>query len=194
MTISITFRTDNTADWGVGKGAALTPAEVDQNFWNIVQYVLNLEAGITPVEISNFSVTGSQLTVIMANGDEYGPFTLPSANLSLEVATLPLTTAGTYTLTQGDALKWLRATAASSAVTIPSNATEAIPVGTEFTLVHIGGPISIDSEAGVTANLRADAASGTGHIAETNFIGAVVKVKKVAADEWDLTGDLATTV
>jgi hypothetical protein len=31
------YRTDDVARWGAGKGSNLTPAEVDVNFWGIIQ-------------------------------------------------------------------------------------------------------------------------------------------------------------
>ena len=76
----LTYRTDDAARWGTGKGANLTPAEIDVNFWDLDQRVTAVETNpAEPNEIAGFTVIGSQLTVQMQDGTEHGPFTLPKA-------------------------------------------------------------------------------------------------------------------
>ncbi len=75
---SIVFRT--TGPWGAGKGANLTPTEVDENFNELDERVDTLET--TPpvaVSIASISVSGSSMFVFLDDSTELGPFTLPTA-------------------------------------------------------------------------------------------------------------------
>jgi len=63
------FRTTDNAKWGVGKGANLTPAEVDGNFWDLDQRTAALEASSPePVGIAQVTVTGSTFTIVLTDG------------------------------------------------------------------------------------------------------------------------------
>jgi len=74
--MAITYRT--AGDWGAGKGANLTPAEVDENFWEAIQRIISLEEDPPQAaDISNIEVIGTQMKIYLSNGDEYGPYTLP---------------------------------------------------------------------------------------------------------------------
>lgn len=73
----ITYRT--TGAWGAGKGGNLTPAEVDANFYDLVQQLADLELGPTPAEIDTINVVGNQLTIILDDAREFGPYTIPTA-------------------------------------------------------------------------------------------------------------------
>lgn len=76
--MTITYRT--TGAWGAGKGANLTPAEVDGNFYDLATRVTAVEANpAEPVQIDAITSSGSALTITMDNGDIYGPLTLPTA-------------------------------------------------------------------------------------------------------------------
>jgi hypothetical protein len=76
--MAITYRTAGA--WGAGKGSNLTPAEVDLSFYDLHGRVDDLETNPPePVEISNITQSGSQLTIHKADATEYGPFTLPTA-------------------------------------------------------------------------------------------------------------------
>lgn len=76
--MTITYRT--TGAWGAGKGANLTPAEVDTNFHTLDQRVTAVETNpVEPVQIESITSSGSALTITMDNGDVYGPLALPSA-------------------------------------------------------------------------------------------------------------------
>lgn len=79
-TSGLIFRTTDVTRWGAGKGADLTPAEVDLNFYDLDERVVTIELNPpTPIEISEITVTGSSMTVHMADSSTFGPFTLPTA-------------------------------------------------------------------------------------------------------------------
>ncbi len=84
---------------------------------------------------------------------------------------------------------YVRATnAAGCAVTVPTNATVAFPIGSEIRFCQRGAaPVTITGDTGVTVN------KPSGYDAETSAVGRVVTLKKVATNEWDLWGDLAVT-
>lgn len=78
--MAIIFRTAGA--WGPGKGSNLSAAEGDNNFWDLAQRVLDLETDMPePNNIADILVDGSQMTVVMDNGDTFGPFTLPVATI-----------------------------------------------------------------------------------------------------------------
>lgn len=240
-----TYRTAGV--WGAGKGADLTPAEVDTNFYGHDQRIDNLENNpVMPVEISNINVVGSQLTIALDDGTVYGPYTLPRARMAwrgdwapstayfgndifrvagtgvymvneahtsgsvfdpdeldgsaddalytLIFSLIPsvsepeTTSAGTYTPVLTDANAYLRFTdAGGTTFDVPDNATVAFPIGTE---IHVrqatAGVISfVEGSTAVTINGVA------GYANETAGQGAVVTLKKIATDAWDLFGLLA---
>lgn len=96
-------------------------------------------------------------------------------------------TGTTYALVLADAGKVVRANnAAAITVTVPTNATAAIPVGASVAIRQAGaGQVTATPAGGVTIN------TPTGFQAKTGRQGATIMLHKVAADEWDLTGDLA---
>jgi hypothetical protein len=74
--MNLTFRT--LGAWGSGKGANLTPSEVDTNFWELAQEIVNLTANpALPVGIASITVSGTQMTITLTDGTVMGPFTLP---------------------------------------------------------------------------------------------------------------------
>jgi hypothetical protein len=75
-----TFRTTDGTKWGAGKGLNLSASEVDNNFWEVIERVVDLETnGGAGNGISNITVSGSQMTIFLASGAELGPYTLPRA-------------------------------------------------------------------------------------------------------------------
>lgn len=96
-------------------------------------------------------------------------------------------TGTTYTYTTADPGRVVRANnAAAITHTLPTNASAAIPVGASIPVRQVGaGQVTISPAGGVTLNVP------TGFQAKTGRVGAVLMLHKVAADEWDLTGDLA---
>lgn len=85
--MTVTYRTSGT--WGPGKGSNLTPAEVDENFWQLVQDVATKAA--TGAGIANFYVTGDQMTVVLTDHTLLGPYTLPTAKIVFVGAWSPAT-------------------------------------------------------------------------------------------------------
>ena len=75
------YRTDDPGRWGTGKGANLVPAEIDGNFWELAERLVAVEAsaGAAANGIQTITVTGSQMTVWLADGTALGPYTLPTA-------------------------------------------------------------------------------------------------------------------
>lgn len=97
-------------------------------------------------------------------------------------------TGTTYTLVLTDQGKVVRGNnAAAQTHTVPLNATVAFPVGASVAFRQVGaGQITIAPTGGVTLNIP------TGYLAKTGRQGATIMIHKVAADEWDVTGDLST--
>jgi hypothetical protein len=90
-----------------------------------------------------------------------------------------------YTLVLTDKGKFLTQTASTtSALTIPTNASVAFPIGTQIWIIQNGtGVLTISGDTGVTLNTRSVSRQPFGQYAE-------VKLTKTATDTWYLTGDL----
>jgi hypothetical protein len=74
--MDLTFRLPGP--WGSGKGANLQPSEVDNNFWELAQAIVDLQSNpAQPVGITSISVSGTQMTITLTDGTVMGPFTLP---------------------------------------------------------------------------------------------------------------------
>lgn len=91
-----------------------------------------------------------------------------------------------YTLALSDAGKAVTMTVATAnTVTVPPNSTAAFPVGTVVGVEQLGaGTTTVAAGAGVTLRSRGNLLSLAGQY-------AVVSLRKLAADEWIVTGDLA---
>jgi len=75
-----TYRTDDFARWGAGQGFNLTAAQVDINFWDMVQRMIVQEARPDPAPgISHFVISGINMYVHMTDGTVLGPYELPVA-------------------------------------------------------------------------------------------------------------------
>jgi hypothetical protein len=188
--MTLTYRTAGA--WGAGKGSNLTATEVDGNFYDLDQRVVDLEENPpVPNEISNITVSGTQMTIYLEGGASFGPFTLPQANFRPSiVAALPVATDGTYTPVLSDANKYLRCTEGGGCtVILPSNASVAFPVDTEITFRQASaGAVVFDAPTEVTIH------SVPGYLPKTAQLGASVTLKKIATDEWELVGWLAADV
>jgi hypothetical protein len=67
--------------WGAGKGSNLTPAEVDENFYELSESIASLAAGLTPpVGIDSITYANGQVTFVMTDATEYGPYDLPNTS------------------------------------------------------------------------------------------------------------------
>lgn len=74
----VTYR--STGAWGSGKGAPLTAAEVDANFYELKQLANDLIARPTdPVVIDRVAVINGGVYFYLTDATEYGPFYLPQA-------------------------------------------------------------------------------------------------------------------
>lgn len=174
------------------KGSNLTPAEVDGNFTDLDGRVTALEENPPePNEISNILVVGTQMTIVLEDSTEFGPFTLPQANFRPSVvAAIDPDTDGSWTPALADANGYKRHTGAGGlTVVVPSNAEVAFVTDTEISLYQGGaGAITIDWPTDVTVNVP------TGFLPQTAQRCALITLKKVGADEWDLVGWLAADV
>ncbi len=129
----------------------------------------------------------SEATFDPNEADTGGPF----YQLLLKVPAIPVyaRTATTFDPVFSDADSYNRCTHASGCtVTIPDNADVAFPVNTEMHFRQCAaGAIIIDYSTAVTVNLP------DGYSSETDGLGAVITLKKVDTDEWDLFGRLQAT-
>jgi hypothetical protein len=97
-------------------------------------------------------------------------------------APVTTTATATYTISAGDAGKYLRFTG-GCVVTFPDGLT-AMPSGTEIHFRQAGtGPVIFDVTGGAVLNPQRD-----GHSTATAWQGATVTAKYVGTDEWDLIG------
>ncbi len=76
-----TYRTDDFARWGAGQGFNLSPAQVDINFWDLVQRMIAQEdRADAPPGIDHFEIIGSNLYVHMDDDTTIlGPYIVPVA-------------------------------------------------------------------------------------------------------------------
>jgi len=87
-----TYRTNDVTRWGTGKGSDLAPAEVDINFWDLIQRMATQEARPDPgPTIDHFSTSGALFYVHMSDGSVLGPYTLPVATFNDRGEWLPET-------------------------------------------------------------------------------------------------------
>jgi hypothetical protein len=88
--MTITFY--NNGAWGAGKGSALSAAEVDNNFWDLLNRTIALNTNAAaPVNIASIQQVGTSFKVVMTDSTEYGPFDLPIAAFNWRGEWLPLT-------------------------------------------------------------------------------------------------------
>jgi hypothetical protein len=92
--------------------------------------------------------------------------------------------ASTYTITLDDVNCYIRSTSVGAVtITIPANAAVPFPIDTDMHFCQRGGAITF-AHSGVTLNFPSDS------VATTALVGAVVSLRKVGTDEWDLFGRL----
>jgi hypothetical protein len=86
----IVFRT--LGPWGAGKGANLLPNEVDSNFWALAQSIFDLQNDpAVPNGIAAITVSGTQMTITLMDGQVLGPYTLPVLTFRWRDEWLPAT-------------------------------------------------------------------------------------------------------
>jgi hypothetical protein len=92
-----------------------------------------------------------------------------------------------YTLQGTDNLKYYRCTAHHTAgivINIPDDIDVSIPINSEVTFRQCDGHLIFQADTGVVLNVPDNRDRSTDHV------GAVVTVKKVAANDWDIFGSL----
>jgi hypothetical protein len=143
-----------------------------------------INAGVPPAG------TAGQM-LVKFSGDDYDTEWVSTDELTgaPEVATIASTTL-TLNLTLNG--MYLRCTnVAGCDVTVPDNASVAFGIGTEIHFRQCsGGPLTFQN-GGTGSDASINGVDGFDDA--TNVQGAVVTLKKVAADEWDLFGLLAET-
>lgn len=183
--MALTYR--SAGAWGAGKGANLTPAEVDANFYQLTQDIAAAAAAAgTPVGISNITVSGTQMLVYLSDATVLGPYTLP--RLPFRPAVTDTVSDATHAPTGADVNGYKICTNASGCVvTVPSDDEADIPTDTEITYCQdLGaGPVSFEGSTAVDLRWR------VGFDPVTAGELSVVTLKKVAADTWHLIGALA---
>ncbi len=128
--------------------------------------------------------TIASATVAKVNGQAV------SVNVATALAaalTVDVQTGTSYTLALADAGATVTLNNGSAiALTIPTNATIAFPVGTQILLVQLGaGQVTVAAAGGATVNSRGAALKLNGQYA----CGALVQY---AANTWVLSGDITT--
>ena len=112
-----------------------------------------------------------------------------ATNVSTRINTIGITSkTDTYTLAATDVRGIVNVNKGTGVtITVPKNATVAIPVGAVIKIQQVGaGQLTIAAESGATVNT-------SGATAKTRAQYSVVEVIKTATDTWVLTGDLAAS-
>jgi len=171
------------------KGSPLTSDEADGNITDLDGRVTFVEDNpVQPTSIANITVSGSQMTVILTDATELGPYTIP--RVPFQPSRVETLSGTSYTLVLDDDNAYKRCTN-NSAVTvyIPSYADEAFPVDAEVTFRQCGsGKVTVMS-GGTSVVIN----GVTGFDNSTAVQGAVMTIKNVAEDVWDLFGLLTET-
>ena len=78
-----TYRTNDVGRWGSGQGFNLTPAQVDINFWDLIQRMIAQEARPDAAAgIDHFEIVGVNMFVHMTDATVLGPYQLPVATFN----------------------------------------------------------------------------------------------------------------
>ena len=133
----------------------------------------------TTYPISAAYTDGSVLTAANVNGISTAINEIAALQLNAQTGT-------TYTLVLGDAAKLVTLTNASAiTLTVPTNATAAIAVGTQILLYQGGaGQVTIAGAGGVTVR-------SNGSKLKINGQYAIACLTKIATDEWVVFGNVA---
>lgn len=185
--MAIIYRTAGA--WGAGKGSNLTAAEVDENFYDHEGRIDALETNPPePNEITNITISGTQITFHFADTTTIGPLTLPRAPFVPSVVATVAT--ATYTPDTDDANGYIRCTnVAGCTVTIEAQSVVTWLDNTELTFEQTAaGSIDFTSATDVTINVP------VGFLAQTGVQYGVVTLKRVAEDVWTLIGNVAEDV
>jgi len=132
------------------------------------------------IELSTGALGNIQRVII----DNTGEVTV-TGNLTAQRKIGTAITGTTYTFALTDRNQYIRSSNASAqAITVPTNASVAFPIGTEIEIIQAdAGQVSFVAGGGVTINSKNSYLK-----LDSQFSAAVLK--KVGTDEWDLIGDL----
>src|ERR1044072_3082320 len=124
--MTVKYRTDDLGQWGSGIGRNLLPAEVDQNFWDVVSRIVVLEGQtFAPVNIDHFEVSGTQFYVHMDDGTTIlGPYDLPIATFRARGAWTPSTSYSVLDTVTANGNLYAVIFAHTSALTFDENAND----------------------------------------------------------------------
>lgn len=112
--------------WGSGKGSDLTAAEVDANFWDIIERLTAVETATGSIgpTIDFFSIVGDQLTVHMTDTSLRGPYTIPTASFTFRGAWQATTTYSKLDIVTANGSVYIVTFAHTSAATFDANAND----------------------------------------------------------------------
>lgn len=168
------------------KGSRLNVQEFDDNHRRHEQRIDTLESA-TPEAMppSNMTVVGSQWTIHYPSVS-FGPFTLPQ--LPFVPSVVGVISTETHTPVLSDANTYKRCTHTSGClVMVPTNDEVPFPINTElgYRQTVETGPVSFDAPTDVLIH------DVPGFLHRSAQKGATVVLKKVATNEWEVTGWLA---
>lgn len=75
--MSLVYRTNGA--WGSGTGANLSPAQIDNNIYELAQQIVDLQNADAPQpdNIANVTVSGATFSIVLMSGTVIGPLPLP---------------------------------------------------------------------------------------------------------------------
>jgi hypothetical protein len=182
--MALVYRT--TGAWGAGKGSNLTAIEFDTNIWTLHGRIDALETTPpTPNEIANIELRGTSLFVIMDDATEFGGFEMPRPPARPSV--VQNISGVSHNVVLADEFAYFRASnAAGCSLVLDLYSNIEFQVDSEISIRSgTAGPVVIVPPVGVTLNIP------PGFVAQCAQQGAVMTVKNVAVDEWDVFGWLA---
>lgn len=186
---------------GALKVSQFTPAGAlaDTDLFGFVQGITNVKEQLSVIASFILAKTLADAGTAELIRDTIGAALVAGSNISITVddAGNTITVAGTTSLTVeadasaaygfvlADAGKHKRFTFAGAVTaTVPTNATQAFPVGTRIRITDAStGLVTLAPAVGVTLNSRDNALKSAGQF-------AVFEIEKVGANEWDVLGDL----
>lgn len=179
--MTVIYRTSGA--WGAGKGANLTPAEVDGNFYDHAGRIANLEGNPpSAINVSHLVQNGNLVTIYKSDGSTLGTITLPRATPPV----VQNKTVTTWTPTLDDRNTYTRF-ANACVISLPLNASVAFAAGDELHICQrSAGAVQIEQWSG-GPNIYYP----IGFLPATDRRGAVMTAKYLGSDEWDVFGMLA---
>jgi len=184
---SITIAGSSTALGGSWAAAALTTASGLLAGTYVPSGALTIgiaTAGVVNAMIASGAVTSGNIASGQV-GNNALTNTIADKTIIGDVQTISYQS-GAYTITSGDGGKLITVNAAAaSTITIATNASVPMAVGTHIDFIQLGaGQVVISGQAGVTINYT------PGNKTRTQYAGA--SAIKIGADTWVLMGDLST--